>query len=172
MGRLDGAVPPGPRLSFHHKNKGNSVDFVIFVVVGVVAWIAFRIYSAGQGAGGRGTPTPQAFLNGNGNFDLEIVGESNYQPALRRVCGPGKVRHECKAILVLEDDNPHDKKAVRVDINGDTVGYLSREAAREYRKGLKKAGHPELTAECNAIIIGGGKGRDSVGVWLDLPVEE
>jgi hypothetical protein len=148
------------------------MEWLIILGLMVVGWFLFKSWLGKLGTSQPSTPAPSAFLSGNGDFDLEVVGESNYQPALRRVCGPGKVRHECRATLVLEDDNAYDKKAVRVDIGGATVGYLSREAARAYRKGLKKAGHPDLTAECNAAIVGGGKGRDSVGVWLDLPVEE
>jgi hypothetical protein len=40
--------------------------------------------------------------------------------------------HQCTAHLILEDDNPHDNQAVRVDISGYTVGYLSRKNARAY----------------------------------------
>lgn len=40
-----------------------------------------------------------------------------------------------EAQLVLDDDNPYDPKAVRIDIRGETVGHLSRELARDYRDG-------------------------------------
>ena len=43
------------------------------------------------------------------------------------------------AVLVLDDDNPYDNKAVRVEIDGYLVGHLSRENARQYRKKLKEA---------------------------------
>ncbi|MCZ7599752.1 MAG: HIRAN domain-containing protein [Gammaproteobacteria bacterium] len=77
------------------------------------------------------------------------------------------------AHLVHEDDNPHDRYAVRVDIHGKTVGYLSRELALEFRKSIAELGHPGLTAKCNALIVGGWNRGDGdtghFGVKLDLP---
>ncbi|WP_395706830.1 hypothetical protein [Casimicrobium huifangae] len=111
--------------------------------------------------------SPSARLPGDGSFAFEIVGEASYQRALRKIAGEGKVRHECTAIIYLEDENPHDNKAVRVDIDGHTVGYFSRADARRYRKQIAK--HGPITSECDALILGGGKGKPSLGVWLDLP---
>jgi hypothetical protein len=39
----------------------------------------------------------------------------------------------CLAYLILEDDNPHDSQAVRVEIKGQKVGYLARDYAPSYR---------------------------------------
>lgn len=103
-----------------------------------------------------------------GAFDFAIVGESNYQPALRESAGEGEVRHECEALIYMEDDNPYDAKAVRVDIDGETVGYFSRDDARAYRKQMAAVGR--IVGKCGAVIVGGGKGR-SLGVWLDLPTK-
>jgi hypothetical protein len=41
------------------------------------------------------------------------------------------VRFECFAALVLEPDNPYDSNAVRVEIDGRLVEYLSRADAEE-----------------------------------------
>lgn len=100
----------------------------------------------------------------------EVVGESKYQETLDRIAG-GKTRdgHELAvdARLVLEDENPYDNKAVMVCIDGETVGYLSRAAARR----LRAAAPPNTTVfACRAKIVGGWKrGRDSghYGVELD-----
>ena len=124
------------------------------------------------------TPPIQAELPGPGEFRVEVVGESHYQQALEAICG-GRCEegheYECTAVLVLENNNPYDNKAVRVDIEGYCTGYLSRENARAYRKELKKAGYPNLTASCDAMIVGGwDRGRDDqghFGVRLDLPSE-
>jgi hypothetical protein len=74
-------------------------------------------------------------LHGPGTFSINIVGESHYQDALNELCG-GKTRdgHDIivKAELIHEDDNPFDDKAIRIDINGMTVGYFSKKIAREY----------------------------------------
>jgi hypothetical protein len=111
-----------------------------------------------------------------GEFAYDIVGESHYQEALERICGGRDeegAHEEVEALLTLENENPHDNMAVRVDIEGETVGYLSREVARYYRSKLKEAGQPNATARCDAIIAGGwDRGPDDrgyFGVKLDLP---
>lgn len=110
-------------------------------------------------------------LNGPGNFDLEIVGESHYQDSLKRIThGRSDVRHECTAELYLEPNNKYDPNAVRVDIDGKIVGYLSRDMATEMRRslataGLNKAGQ---RVTINAVIVGGGD--KFYGVWLDMEV--
>jgi len=98
---------------------------------------------------------------------------------LARICGgrdEESARKQVKAVLVLEDENPHDSKAVRVDIDGETVGYLPRREARQYRLRLKEAGYPELRGRCDAIIVGGwdrgGGDRGHFGVKLDLPTND
>jgi hypothetical protein len=115
-------------------------------------------------------------LSGPGTYKVDVVGESNNQDALASITG-GKTKEGVnmfvKATLVVEDSNPYDPMAVRIDIAGHTVGYLSREDAWQYRQRLEKAGHPKLTALCDAVIRGGwdrGRGHTGLfGVKLDLP---
>jgi hypothetical protein len=116
------------------------------------------------------------FLHGPGTFSIDIVGESHYQNALDRICGgktPDGHNLIVQAELIHEDKNPYDKKAVRIDIEGMTVGYFSKELAREYRKRITEAGYPGVTAVCNAMIVGGWKrekhNEGHYGVKLDLP---
>ncbi len=120
-----------------------------------------------------------ATLPGPGTYRLPVVGESNYQNHLERICGKRKRDGEDRiidAILVLEDTNPHDKNAVRIEIRGMTVGYLSRDHAMQYRKKLKRAGHPKIKGTCSANIRGGwdrgGDDKGYYGVWLDIPMAE
>ena len=117
----------------------------------------------------------QPFLHGPGIFDFDVVGESYYQNALEKICGGKTVSgHEKKvmAILIHEDNNPKDDKAIRVDIERMTVGHLTRKFAREYRNRLSEAGYSGLAAACNALITGGwqrGASEGHFGVRLDLP---
>jgi hypothetical protein len=119
---------------------------------------------------------PIGELPGHGKFAVDVVGESKYQSALSTISG-GKTadgaEHFVKATLHLEDANPYDEMAVRVEIDGKTVGYLSRENARQYRAQLKRAGHENLIGRCDAVIRGGwdrGRGKTGhFGVKLDLP---
>lgn len=121
------------------------------------------------------TGQPAMHWPARGDFDFDIVGESSYQEALKLAAGDHGDRNDgiaCTALLVPEDQNPYDNKAVRVDINNRTVGYLSRENARSYRRRLagKKIGM--AVTSCDALIVGGyilGTGeRAMYGVKLDI----
>ena len=116
-------------------------------------------------------------LRGNEKYALAIVGESHYQDALESICGPrtkDSVKQVHTATLVLENNNRYDKNAVRVEIQGKPVGYLSREVAVLYRQQIRAGGKPKAIGECQALIKGGWKRDNNVGaygVWLDIPVE-
>jgi hypothetical protein len=56
------------------------------------------------------------------------------------------------AVLVLEENNSHDKSAVRVDIQGQTVDYLSGDLAREYRRRLSEGAYLKVRGICKAKI--------------------
>ncbi|MFQ5507926.1 MAG: HIRAN domain-containing protein [Leptospirillia bacterium] len=120
--------------------------------------------------------SPLVNLPGPETYSVDIVGESHYQRELEQICG-GRTEEGHKLIvevyLVPENDNPHDDQAVRVYVRDKTVGYLSRELARSYRKRLAEAGYPGSPATCAAMIVGGwdrgGSDRGHFGVKLDLP---
>lgn len=118
----------------------------------------------------------QAFhWEGNGDFEFEIVGESHYQKILASLAGDHGVKsadQEHRATLVLEDDNPHDEKAVGVYLAGKKVGHLSRDDARSYRRRLGGKRLSGVNATCDALIVGGGTRPSgeklSYGVKLDI----
>jgi len=121
----------------------------------------------------------KVFIEGDGGFNQEVVGESHYQNQLKRISGGYTEKGSRKNVvadLYYEDDNPHDKKAIRVDVSGMTVGYLRKEDARLYRRRIKKTGHEGIIVSCNAVIVGGKKlgflNKTSFGIWLDLPIEQ
>jgi hypothetical protein len=67
------------------------------------------------------------------------VGESFYQKALNKICGgKGKDGHneEVIAVLICDNKNKYDSEAVRVDVDGKTVGHLSKSDAKLFRKHL------------------------------------
>lgn len=123
------------------------------------------------------TPAPAAtvaaYLHG-GDDDLEVVGEASYQDALWALCAGtqgDRIRSKIIAVLVPEPDNPHDPNAISVQIDGNRVGYLSREMASHYLPGLQRA-----MATCGGyvalggVIVGGGfydDGPGRLGVWLE-----
>jgi hypothetical protein len=106
----------------------------------------------------------------------EVVGESHYQDELSKICGGRTEDGHDKifdALLIPEDNNPADSKAVRVDILGRTVGHLSRENARQLRKKAQDEGIAKYALRVKARIRGGWyRGPDDqgfFGVTLDLP---
>lgn len=141
-----------------------------------------RKYSADDAAGDDATPirkdlmdAERVKLNGPGEFAYDIVGESRYQNNLSKIAGPKSVdgaHHKCEATLILEDENPRDKNAVRVDIDGLAVGYLSRQSAIDVRAGMVRRGMPKRDYVCDAVIVGGwdrgGGDSGSFGVKLDI----
>ncbi|MGC9659976.1 hypothetical protein BFR77_10135 [Acinetobacter pittii] len=64
---------------------------------------------------------------------VDIVGEQSYQANLRKIAGPKQEKSkyvEVMARVVSEPFNAYDKNAVKIEINGLTVGYLSRNDAK------------------------------------------
>ncbi|MEX4009375.1 HIRAN domain-containing protein [Neoaquamicrobium sediminum] len=117
----------------------------------------------------------RARIMGSGQYDQDIVGEANYQDALNRTCG-GKTEdgheHECSAQLFEEPTNKYDSNAVKVTINGRTVGYLSRADAVDYKRALASAGLAGRAVDVDAIVVGGwdrgNRGSGHYGVKLDM----
>jgi hypothetical protein len=116
-------------------------------------------------------------IQGQGLFACPIVGESHYQKALELICGgrteDGEDDRPVVACLNYEPTNRYDPQAVRVDIGGFPVGYLSRDMAKAFRRAVQKAGGEDLTEFEVAAVIRGGwdRGPDDrghYGVWLDL----
>ncbi len=116
--------------------------------------------------------------NGPRTYNVDAVGESHYQDALESICGgrtENSQRLVVEALLVPENDNQQDPKAVCIYIQDQAVGYLDRETARSFREKLAEIGLAEVAAKCRAIIVGGwdrgGGDRGYFGVKLDLPTD-
>lgn len=112
-------------------------------------------YSAGLQVGSwnidRGDAKP---FVGNRDFAVKVVGESFYENNLRELCGPAEdhMRQFAKtAILTLENDNPYDGNAVRVDVDGLTVGHLGRSDTRRFRAAYGGRGMSQVS--CAALLI-------------------
>ncbi len=107
--------------------------------------------------------------------EFEIVGESNYQNAIKRLAGDhgsNSSSAEFRAMLIPED-NPHDHLAVRVDGEGvGTVGYMAKEDARSFRRRLAAKKLGDSVTLCSAEVTGGGTARNgnklSYGVRLAI----
>lgn len=92
-------------------------------------------------------------------YNFDIVGEQAYQRNLKKIAGSKQEEskfHECTAQVSSEPSNPYDKNAIKVEINGLLVGYLSRGNASQLAgKRIKKS--------VPAVINGGWKDDDTEG---------
>lgn len=119
-------------------------------------------------------------MRGNGNYRIDVAGESFYEDSFYALCGERTIlgcRLQVRARLELQDDNPHDKLAVRVLIQGHQVGHLSREDARAFRRLVRYGALSEHEVfECAGVICGGwdrGDGDEgNYGVRLDLALDD
>lgn len=113
-----------------------------------------------------------------GLFEYDVVGESHYD-----VGGIVKYEdvyaHEVECLLLFEDDNPVDKKAVMVTVitsieggrhKTKQVGYMCREEAQGLRKKLKKFG--DVTGALTYGYITGHDGLYGVTVILPFCLED
>ena len=97
----------------------------------------------------------------NASYSYNIVGEQSYQNNLKKIAGPKEEESkffECYAKVSSEPYNQYDKNAVKVEINGLLVGYLSKgEAAKLAGKVINKT--------VPAVIDGGWKDEQSTGSY-------
>lgn len=102
---------------------------------------------------------------------VNVAGESHYQEALRAIAGaaPGPIRVETTAHLVPEPENEYDPNAIRVEIEGQKVGYVPRDLAAAYAPALAPITDRGRVPACEALVAG-REGPDPVlGVFLRLP---
>ena len=111
----------------------------------------------------------------NGGNEVRVVGESNYHAAIEKACGgPSRdgVDWECEATLVPEPTNPYDPEAVMVQMEGETVGYLAKAAARAYQPVAQKLAREGNVGVVAAAIRGGwnrsATDKGDYGVTLDM----
>jgi len=120
--------------------------------------------SSGSSADSGGTFT----AIGSGSFDFEIVGESNYVAAIRRIAGSSREK-VVLATLRREPTNKFDKNAVEVSVDGRQVGYIPRESAEEFHVPIQRVEQSGLTLTAWARVwFGEIDGRMVGSVRLDI----
>jgi hypothetical protein len=114
-------------------------------------------------------------LQGNNAYDFKIIGEAAFQENLLRIAGSKQEKAKCvklDAIIQAESTNQFDAQAVRVQINGYTVGYFDRQTAMDFKTTLAaRQIAPGTVFKANASIVGGWKDHKSEGdfsVYLDI----
>jgi hypothetical protein len=116
------------------------------------------------------------FIKGHEQFQINVAGESFYPDSFAFLVGARTrdgIAFPARAQLTLDDENVHDKNAVKVTVDGHQVGHLPREAAKAFRRTVRYGELAEHeTFECAALINGGwdrgGGDAGNFGVKLDL----
>lgn len=134
------------------------MEIIIAIAVGVIIWFILKGKKAAN-------ETKASLVSNSVSYAYNIVGEQSYQNNLKKIAGPKEEESkffECQAKVSSEPFNQYDKNAVKVEINGLTVGYLSKsEAAKLSGKVVNKT--------VPAVIDGGwfdADGEGSYGVKL------
>lgn len=135
------------------------MEIVIAIVVGLIIWVVIKNKAAAKTSGSR-------VLN-NISYTYDIVGEQAYQNNLKKIAGPKEEESkffECYAKVSSDPFNQYDKNAIKVEINGLIVGYISKvEAAKLAGRVINKT--------VPAVIDGGwldDDGEGSYGVKLAI----
>jgi hypothetical protein len=109
-----------------------------------------------------------------GKFHVSVVGVTFHQEALQIICGNKReegVPIYKQAIMIPENDNPEDANAVRIDIGGETVGYLSRRNATVWRgKMISENRSGEVMCLSKIVWDRGYIAEGSYGVLLDIDI--
>ncbi|MEW7009507.1 HIRAN domain-containing protein [Lentilitoribacter sp. EG35] len=99
----------------------------------------------------------------NRDFKVNIVGESFYQDSLQIIWKRTNKDDRPKAKLVPDPKNPHDANAVKIEVMGMHIGFLSKEDAIRY--------HAEFgpkSSQCNIRIYGGFNDDSSTNISAKL----
>lgn len=147
------------------------MEFLVVLVLGGLCLFAVSLFN--RATSDKKPPQAQiARIRGNERFDVEVVGESFYRDNFLKICGQKAGTDDelfGDAELRLDDQNPKDRQAVAVFVNGRQVGHLSRDMARTFRKSLADdgiAGRSSYACGCR-VYCGGSEGIFSV--TLDIP---
>jgi cation transport ATPase len=147
------------------------------LVIAICIAVVVGVFWAFNHQKGPDTKWPAVRVQPTGDYTFDIVGEASYQKALQSIAGgrtDQSVEIETEAKVSPERGNKHDKNAVRVEIGGKIVGYLSRADAVKFRKLMKDKGLKQRAVMCPALIVGGwDRGRSdrgNFGVRLDFTI--
>lgn len=111
------------------------------------------------------------WLQGDGDFEQEIVGESFYQGNIESIAGylyATNYEQTYLAILTLDNNNQYDANAVAVSIDGLQVGNLNKSDAKKFRKKVSQFNQSGAKFQTFAQIRGGGKFHWGVVLDMDL----
>jgi hypothetical protein len=140
----------------------------LLLVAGVAAWLLFKKRDP------RSPKSRQTTLRlrGDGKYDFAVVGAARFREAFEKICDDAERVAKIVEAVLVPDDGGRDRKSIRVDVQGLTVGYLPAPLAESYRKRLVESGYPDARSICNAKIsvrLQSLSGAPDYAVRLDLP---
>ena len=113
-----------------------------------------------------------SFSPASGVYDVIVVGVSFCQKALEKICDGRReegIEGHVQAKIIPYDDNPYDSHAVRIEIEGEIVGHLSRKAALIWRSKMISDGFSgEMSCPAKIAWDRNSFKAGSYGVWLDI----
>ncbi len=95
---------------------------------------------------------------------ITIVGESGYQGVIKAIKKQAGGR-EFVIVLRPEPQNPYDANAVSIQVDGNVVGYMPRDLAKQWQPVLLAAESEGYVVQGKAAIYGGTKDKPSLGVF-------
>ena len=110
-------------------------------------------------------------IESSGNFSVGVAGESFYFDAISRAANRRTGEHLMLAEIIREPDNKYDSNAVRVAIDGRTVGHIPREDAPSFHGLLGYAASIDkrVFASCRVWISDQEESYGSVSLDIDDP---
>jgi hypothetical protein len=106
-------------------------------------------------------------LMGDGIGDQPVVGTANFQTALTSRAQATN-RRRFLVVLTPEPENRHDPKAVCVKADGQTLGYLPADDAKDFHEDMARLGLAGGSAEVWARPVGGTDAYPIHGLRLDV----
>ena len=102
-------------------------------------------------------PTPLFTWPSRGKFDFELVGAEYYQAEHQHLVGYNRGKQfdglPLTAMLIPEGSNRLDNTAVRVDVDGLTVGYLSLVDSKGYHRRMAELKQKIRPTACDALLV-------------------
>ena len=125
------------------------VIVALLFAAGAAAWLFY----VKRGHRSPRSSQPTLRLRGGGKYESTVAGVARFRAALEDICGADQRNDKIvEALLVPEHDAARDRKSVRVEVEGHTVGYLPARLAEAYRTRMLDGGYPEARSICRAKI--------------------
>jgi hypothetical protein len=120
-------------------------------------------------------PTPLFTWPTRESFDFELVGAEYYQAELQHLADNHRGEQldgmPLTAMLIPEDENRSDNTAVRVDVDGLTVGYLSLVDSKGYHRRMAELKQKVRPTACAALLVVSPSQNSEAGTQFSVKLD-